>query len=117
MIRRLMLLTTLSVLVGVFVLSAPVFAGNSAQPGKVTTPTTVVQTSPSKASVGIQPSSSLSSIIGALRFSLRNWLGLPYIHLGDPKPPRPNEPPKSRTDPRKGNDDVARDDGGSSVDF
>jgi hypothetical protein len=120
MIRRLMLLATLSVLVGVFVLSAPVLAGNSAQPGKVTIQTTtgkpaVVQTSPSKAAAGIQPATTRWNLVGAFRFSLRNWLGLPYIHLGDSKPPVKDEPDKSRVDPRKRNDDVVQDHGGDEV--
>jgi hypothetical protein len=102
MLKRLKSLTTLSVLVGVFVLSAPVLAGNSAQPGKVTTQTTtskpaVVQTSPSQAAANIQPSSSRSNFVGAFRYYLRNWLGWPYIHIVDPKPSAPGEPQKSGT--------------------
>jgi hypothetical protein len=120
--KRVSFLATLLVLVGVFVLSAPVLAGNSAQPGKVTTPTmtgkpAVVQTSPSsKAATSIQPSTR-SSLVGAFRYCLRNWFGWPYIQILDPKPSVPDEPLKNSTDPNKRNDDIARDNGGSSVDI
>jgi hypothetical protein len=102
MLKRLKSLTTLSVLVGVFVLSAPVLAGNSAQPGKVTTQTTtskpaVVQASSSQAAASIQPSSSHSNFVGAFRYYLRNWLGWPDIPIVDPKPSVPGEPQKSGT--------------------
>jgi hypothetical protein len=121
MIRRLMLLATLSVLVGVFVLSAPVVAANSAQPGKVIIQTTtgkpaVVQTSPFKVVANSQPSSTPASLIGAFRYYLRNWLGWPYIHIVDPKPSVPDEPLKSGTDPNKGrwmDSEPIRDHGGS----
>jgi hypothetical protein len=69
MLRRLMLLTTLLALVGVFVLCAPVLADNSAQLGKATIQTTtgkpsIVQTSPSKAAASMQPSSTRSNPVG-----------------------------------------------------
>jgi hypothetical protein len=121
MIRRLMLLTTLLVLVGVFVLSAPVLAGNSAQPGKVTTQTAtgkpaVVQTSPSQAAESIQPSSTRSNLVGAFRYYLRNWFGWPYIQILDPKPSLPDEPLKSSTDPRRPDIAPMRDNGGEGQD-
>jgi hypothetical protein len=126
MIRRLMLLATLSVLVGVFVLSAPVLAGNSAQPGKVTIGTTtgkpaVVQTSPSKAVASIQPSTR-SIVVGAFRYYLRNWFGWPYIQIFDPKQSVPDGPQMSGTDPAKRprvkvDITAVRDNGGSTDDF
>jgi hypothetical protein len=120
-----MLLTTLSVLVGVFVLSAPVLAGDSTQPGKAMIQTTtgkpaVVQTSPSKAAASIQPSSMRSNLVGAFRYYLRNWFGWPYIHIVDPKPPVPGEPLRSGPGTNKGNgkwEDIVRDNGGSGRDI
>jgi hypothetical protein len=99
-----MLLTTLSVLVGVFVLSAPVLAGNSAQPGKAMTQTTtgkpvIVQSSPSETAASIQSSFMRSSFVCTFRYYLRNWLGWRYIHIVDPKPSVPDAPLKSGTDP------------------
>jgi hypothetical protein len=121
MIRRLMLLATLSVLVGVFVLSAPVLAGNSAQPGKVIAQTTtgkpaVVQTSPSKAVASIQPSTR-TIVVGAFRYYLRNWFGWPYIPVLDPKPSISDGPQMSNPGPDKhtkviGDITVVRDHGG-----
>ena len=121
MLKRLMSLTTLLVLVGVFVLSAPVLAGNSAQPGKVTTQTAtgkpaVVQTSPSKAAASIQPSSTRSNLVGAFRYYLHNWFGWPYIQILDPKPSLPDEPLKSSTDPRRPDIAPMRDHGGVDID-
>ncbi|MCX6832540.1 MAG: hypothetical protein NT028_10510 [candidate division Zixibacteria bacterium] len=126
MLKKLMSLATLLILVGVFVLSAPVLAGNSAQPGKATTQTTtgkpaVVQTSPSKAAASMQPSSTRSIFVGAFRYYLRDWLGLPDIHIVDPKPSLPGEPQKSSTDPNNHSGlkyEIApiRDNGGHDID-
>jgi hypothetical protein len=121
-----MLLAALSVLVGVFVLSAPVLAGNSAQPGKVTIGTTtdkpaVVQTSPFKAVASIQPSMR-SIVVGVFRYYLRNWFGWPYVQILGPKPSVPGGPQMSNPGPDKhtkiiGDITAVRDHGGDSVDI
>lgn len=117
MLRRSTILVISLVLWGVMALSVPAMADRNPLTTKATTPTvgvTVVKTSSAASTVK-------SAFVGSgwkdgLRFWLRSWLGLPCIYLGDPKLPAKDEPRKSGTDPRKRNDDVARDHGGNGFD-
>lgn len=115
MLKRLMSLTTLLVLCGVLALSVPAMADRNPQAAKATTP--IVKVAVVKTTT--QTSAIKSEFVRAswkdgLRFWLRNWLGRPYINIGDPKPPAKDEPLKSGTDPKKRNiwQEIARDHGG-----
>ncbi len=85
MVKRLAFLVTLSVLVGVFVLSEPATAGGSAP--KVKGQVSIVTNQPAKANTTVQPQPTTSQVImQLLRFGIARWLGLPDIIIA-PKPP------------------------------
>jgi hypothetical protein len=112
--RRLAYPVTLVVLFGVFVLSAPVMAGGSAQSAKAQA-SVVVKAEVAKPAVAQhQVSSFRSVIVQTLRFQVARWLG---IVVGGSN--RPDQPQMSDHDYRHRFDRyiILKDHGGDSVDI
>ena len=104
------------VLIGMLVLCTPLLAD-----GKVHSPKecahAISQVKPTLASPETSmPAPTGKTIISILKYCFRSWFGLPFT-IVEGKPPIPDEPQKSGTDPHKPWTDIARDHGWNEDDL